>query len=88
MDVLNQPDCIMKWTSGRGKLLSHVGCANNRVTIDSLVRIEIKFSDICEVTHFLFFVRQFPGGIIVALYNTYVRMCISWIMKYLCTLFK
>ena len=27
-------------------------------------------------------------GIVVALYNTYVRMCISWIMKYLCTLFK
>ena len=24
-----------------GKLLSHVGCANNRVTIDALIRIEI-----------------------------------------------
>ena len=42
----------MKWTLGRGKLLSHVGCANNRVIIDGLVRIEIKFSDRCEVTHF------------------------------------
>ena len=90
MDVLNQPGCIMKWMLERGKLLSHVGCANNRVTIGSLVRIEIKFSDKCEVTHFFFFffVRQLPRGIVVALYNTYVRMCISWIMKYLCTLFK
>ena len=49
MDVLNQPGCIMKWTLGRGKLLSHVGCVNNRVTIGGLVRIEIKFSDRCEV---------------------------------------
>ena len=52
MDILNQPDCIMKWMLGRGKLLSHVGCANNRVTIGDLVRIEIKFNDRCEVTHF------------------------------------
>ena len=44
VDVLNQPGCIMKWTLGRGKQLSHVGCANNWVTIDGLVRIEIKFS--------------------------------------------
>ena len=55
MDVLNQPGCIMKWTLGRGKLLSHVGCENNRVIIGGLVRIEIKFSDRCEVTHFFFF---------------------------------
>ena len=71
-----------------GKLLLHVGCANNWVTIGGLVRIGIKFSDRCEVTHFFFFVRQLPRGIVVALYNTYVRMCISCIMKYLCTLFK
>ena len=54
-DILNQPNCIKKWMLGRGKLLSHVGCANNRVTIGGLVRIEIKFSDRCEVTHFFFF---------------------------------
>ena len=95
MDVLNQPGCIMKWTLGRGKLLSHVGCANNRVIISGLVRIEIKFSDKCEVTHFFFLGvggggggGQLPQGIVVALYNTDVRMCICWIMKYLCTLFK
>ena len=41
----------MKWMLGRGKLLSYVG-ANNRVTIGGLVRIEIKFGDRCEVTHF------------------------------------
>ena len=39
MDILNQPGCIMKWTLGRGKLLSHVGCANNRIIIAALVRI-------------------------------------------------
>ena len=65
----------MKWMLGRGTLLSHVGCANNQVIIDSLVRIEIKFSDRCEVTNFFFFfVRQLPRGIVVVLYNTYVRM--------------
>ena len=37
------------------KLLSHVGCVNNRVTIGGLVRIEIKLSDRCEVTQFFFF---------------------------------
>ena len=58
MDVLNQPVCIMKWMLGRGKLVSHVGCANNWVTIGGLVRIEIKFSERCELTQF-FFVRQF-----------------------------
>ena len=62
MDVLNQPGCIMKWTLGRGKLLSHVGCANNWVTIGSLVRIEIKFSDRCGVTHFFFFLGGGGGG--------------------------
>ena len=55
MDVLNQSGCIMKWKLGRGKLLSHVGCANNQVTIGDFVRIEIKFSNRCEVTHFFFF---------------------------------
>ena len=45
-----------------GKLLSHVVCANNRVTIGSLVRIEIKFSDICEVTQF-FFCEAIASGI-------------------------
>ena len=66
----------MKWTLRRGTLLSHVACANNRVTIDGLIRLEIKFSDRCEVTNFFFFffVRQLPRGIVVALYNTYVRM--------------
>ena len=44
VDVLNQPGCIMKWTLGRGKPRSHVGCANNWVIIGGLVRIEIKFS--------------------------------------------
>ena len=39
----------------RGTLLSHVACVNNRVTIDGLVRLEIKFSDRCEVTNFFFF---------------------------------
>ena len=29
VDVLNQLGCIMKWTLGRGKPRSHVGCANN-----------------------------------------------------------
>ena len=62
MDVLNQPGCIMKWMLGRGKLLSHVGCANNRVTIGGLVRIEIKFINRCEVTHFFFFFFFFGGG--------------------------
>ena len=80
-----------------------MGCANNWVTIGGLVRIEIKFSNICEVTDFFFSFfffgggrgrggwggrGQLPRGIVVALFNTYVRMCISWIMKYLCTLFK
>ena len=66
-----------------------MGCANNRVTIDDLVRIEIKFSDRCEVSQFFFFlVRQLPRGFVVALYKTYVRMCIYWIIKDLCTLFK
>ena len=88
MDVLNQPDCIMKWTLGRGNLLSHVGCANNRVTIYGLVRIEIKFNDRCEVSQKKIFVRQLPRGFVIALYKTYVRMCISWIIKDLCTLFK
>ena len=27
----------MEWTLGRGKLLSHVDCANSQVTIDDLV---------------------------------------------------
>ena len=47
---------------GRGKLLSHVGCANNRVTIGDLVRIEIKFSHRCEVTHFFFFFEAIASG--------------------------
>ena len=34
----------------------------NRVTIDGLVRIEIKFNDRCEVTHFFFFFFFFLGG--------------------------
>ena len=55
VDVLNQFVCIIKWTLGRGKLLSHVGCENNRVTIVALVRIRIKFSEICDVTQFFFF---------------------------------
>ena len=98
IDFLNQLGCIMKWMLGRGKLLSRVGCANNLVTIGGLVRIEIKFNDRCEVTHFFFWGggggggggggAQLPWGIVVALYNTYVQICISWIMKYLCTLFK
>ena len=62
MDVLNQSGCIMKWTLGRGKLLSHVDCVNNRVTISGLVRIEIKFSDRCEVTHFFFLWGGGGGG--------------------------
>ena len=62
MDVVNQPGYIMKWTLERGKLLSHVGCANNRVTINGLVRIEFKFSDRCEVTHFFFFFGGGEGG--------------------------
>ena len=76
MDVLNQLGCIMKWTLGRGKLLSHVGCANNQVTIGGLVRIEIKFSDRCEVTRFFFLVGgggggggQLPRGIVVLMYK-------------------
>ena len=36
--------------------------ANNWVTIDDLVRIEIKFSDRCEVTHFFFFWVGVGGG--------------------------
>ena len=32
-----------------GKTTTHVGFANNQVTISGLVRIEIKFSDKCEV---------------------------------------
>ena len=63
-------------------------CGNNRVTISGLVRIEIKFSDRCEVTQIFFFLRQLPRGFVVALYKNYVRMCISWIIKDLCTLFK
>ena len=62
MDVLNQPDCIMKWTLGRGKLLSNVGCANNGVTISGRIRIEIKFSDRCEVSQF-FFCEAIASGI-------------------------
>ena len=38
VDVLNQLSCIMKWTLGKGKPRSHVGCANNWVTIDDFVR--------------------------------------------------
>ena len=44
VDVLDQPGCIMRWTLGRGKPRSHVGYANNWVTIVVLVRTEIKFS--------------------------------------------
>ena len=54
MDVLNQPVCIITWTLKREKLLSHVGCANNQVTITALVRIGIKFSERCGVTQFLY----------------------------------
>ena len=32
-----------------------MGCANNRVTIDGLVRIEIKFINTCEVNSLFFF---------------------------------
>ena len=39
-----------------------MGCVNNRVTISGLVRIEIKFSDRCEVTHFFFFLGGGGGG--------------------------
>ena len=88
MEVLNQPDYIMKWMLERVNLLSHVGCANNRVTIGGLVRIESKLNDRCEVSHFFFFIGQLPWKFVVALYKTYVRMYISWIIKYLCTLFK
>ena len=55
-----------------------MGYANNRFIIGGLVRIEIKFSDRCEVTHLLliFFLGwgegELPQGIVVALYNTYV----------------
>ena len=33
-----------EWTLGKGKPQSHVGCANNWVTIGCLVRTEIEFS--------------------------------------------
>ena len=49
----------MKWTLGREKLLSHVGCANIRVTIATLVRIGIKFNERCDVTEFLYVVFFF-----------------------------
>ena len=79
----------MKWTLRKGKPLSHVGCANNLVTISGLVIIEIKFSERCALTQFFFF---FQGNLsvmfVVALYKTYVRMYISWIIKDLCTLCK
>ena len=52
----------MKWMLGRGKLFSHVGCANNLVIIDGFVRIEIKLSDKSEVTHFFFFGGGGGGG--------------------------
>ena len=72
-----------------------MGCGNNQVTIDGLVRIEIKFSDSCEVTQIIIIIiiiiiimRQLPRGFVVGLYKTYVRMCISLIIKDLCTLFK
>ena len=35
------------------------GCANNRITISDLVRIEIKFNERCKVTNIFCFVRQF-----------------------------
>ena len=38
-----------------GKTTIICGCANNRVIIDALVRIEIKFSERCEVTLFFSF---------------------------------
>ena len=44
----------MKWMLERGKLLSHVGWANNWVTIAALVRIGIKFNERCDVTQFLY----------------------------------
>ena len=53
-NILNQPVYVMKWMLGKGKLISHMGYANNRVTIGTLVRIEIKFSERCEVTLFIF----------------------------------
>ena len=59
MDVLNQPIFIMKWMLGRGKLLSHVSCADNWITITALVRIGIKFSERCDVTQFLYVVIFF-----------------------------
>ena len=37
-----------------GKTKINVGCANKRVTIGGLVRIEIKFSYRCEVRQFVF----------------------------------
>ena len=39
-----------------------MGYANNWVIIDGLVRIEIKFSERCDVTQF-FFLRQFEGHV-------------------------
>ena len=55
MDVLNQPICIMKWTLEREMLLSHVGSANNMVTIVDLVEIGIKLIKTC-----MFFVVTLP----------------------------
>ena len=34
------------------KIIGRYTCVNNRVTIDGLVRIEIKFGEICKVTLF------------------------------------
>ena len=54
MDGLNQPGFIMKWTLGREKYYHMWVVQITGVIIDGLVRIEIKFSDICEVTDFCF----------------------------------
>ena len=55
MDVINQLVSIMRGTLERGRLLLHVGCANNLIIIADLVKIGIKLIEAC-----MFFVVTLP----------------------------
>ena len=54
-----------------------MGCANNRVTINTLVRIGIKFSEICDITQFLYEVIFFVHCLNNCIhdYDTSISMC-------------
>ena len=82
MDVPNQPVCIMKWKLGKEKLLSHVVCANNWVTITTLVKIRIKFSERCDVTQFLYMVIFFVRCLNNCIHDYDTRISMFFVNNY------